>query len=955
MIIERLLIVDKVFRFPVMIYFLLSFIIQVGYPQTLDIKTKLYTIDEGLPDNSINAIQKDQDGYLWIATNNGIARFDGKNFVTFSQNTHDSFFKDNIVNDLLVDQNDIYLVSRKEGVKILDSNTLLLSDYISDGVRYFYIKDDLHVILNHQDEIFIYQNRKKVTNKYLSSYKLHKAIIHDNHLYVLTTKKGVIKLDPKTLDIIEVIPTVPIVIEGHFFESKNYGLVYASGKEIYVLNKDRFIPHPIVQVKNNITNYFETLDHCPVHIYNSKNLFEFENGIFINQRIENVENVDIKKVFFSDARSYFLATNQGLIGVTKSNHYVSHINDNPLVADDFIRIRRKIIPIDEDSFYLFGHPGLIVSQKGVLNAIPSPVYSIYDAVLIDDKIYCTADLHKLLVFDIYSMSFEEVSLGPVPEQDFFYSIEKLDNHQIVMGGIEKLVFYQTGTRETKIIPAPDLIIHAILIDGSTLWLATNKGLRKARYDAGIFRWETIPSFYNKPIRDIALDRSLNKIWLGTESDGLLIVNPDDFSFEQKKDEILKNIASITADQDGNMWVSTFNGIVVFDLKENNQYYLIRKNGLLNMEFNYKSAALLENGKMIFGGLNGYDCIDFKGLKKNINANKKIQITGLLITKSDNSQRDLFKNYFNEKKISFNTGKEDLNLLLSDLDLSNSSNDYFTYQINDSRTSHVSNNIIRISNLPYGRHQLSIFLYDEFGNLSDQKQLLITAQVPFYYRNSFYIVLAILILFFGIGISHYIRKARNTEAKVKEQIAMDLHDEVGTVLTRMLLTENSNKETDSQLNILKSGISEALFSIRTSIASLAKNKNSLENLIIDFKEFVSKELSNSTIEGKVMHPREIPDVFLKPELYRDCKLILFEALTNTIKYADANFFYIDISIDSKLRITFTDDGKLKNIQSIYNKGNGIGNIIKRTERNMGLYKFRVAEPSGLKIELIFDLK
>ncbi len=39
--------------------------------------------ENGLPDNSITAIAQTPDGYLWVGTYNGLARFDGVRFVTF--------------------------------------------------------------------------------------------------------------------------------------------------------------------------------------------------------------------------------------------------------------------------------------------------------------------------------------------------------------------------------------------------------------------------------------------------------------------------------------------------------------------------------------------------------------------------------------------------------------------------------------------------------------------------------------------------------------------------------------------------------------------------------------------------------------------------------------------------------------------------------------------------------
>lgn len=44
-----------------------------------------YTSEDGLPQNSVNAITQDRDGYIWLTTNMGLARFDGQSFVTFGK------------------------------------------------------------------------------------------------------------------------------------------------------------------------------------------------------------------------------------------------------------------------------------------------------------------------------------------------------------------------------------------------------------------------------------------------------------------------------------------------------------------------------------------------------------------------------------------------------------------------------------------------------------------------------------------------------------------------------------------------------------------------------------------------------------------------------------------------------------------------------------------------------
>jgi signal transduction histidine kinase/ligand-binding sensor domain-containing protein len=48
-----------------------------------DYQAEVWTTEHGLPQNSINWMAQTSDGYLWLATFNGLARFDGVRFVIF--------------------------------------------------------------------------------------------------------------------------------------------------------------------------------------------------------------------------------------------------------------------------------------------------------------------------------------------------------------------------------------------------------------------------------------------------------------------------------------------------------------------------------------------------------------------------------------------------------------------------------------------------------------------------------------------------------------------------------------------------------------------------------------------------------------------------------------------------------------------------------------------------------
>jgi signal transduction histidine kinase/ligand-binding sensor domain-containing protein len=64
-------------------------------PTTLFSVTSWHT-ESGLPDGTITAMSQSPDGYLWIGTPRGLARFDGMKFTTFDSKSHGGLLDDNI-------------------------------------------------------------------------------------------------------------------------------------------------------------------------------------------------------------------------------------------------------------------------------------------------------------------------------------------------------------------------------------------------------------------------------------------------------------------------------------------------------------------------------------------------------------------------------------------------------------------------------------------------------------------------------------------------------------------------------------------------------------------------------------------------------------------------------------------------------------------------------------------
>lgn len=83
---------------------------------------RTYTINEGLNSNSIYGIVQDSAGFIWLGTNNGLCRFDGKQFRQFRKNDGCAISNNNILH-LAVDRNGRIWLSLDNGVDIYDPST----------------------------------------------------------------------------------------------------------------------------------------------------------------------------------------------------------------------------------------------------------------------------------------------------------------------------------------------------------------------------------------------------------------------------------------------------------------------------------------------------------------------------------------------------------------------------------------------------------------------------------------------------------------------------------------------------------------------------------------------------------------------------------------------------------------------------------------------------------------
>ena len=101
------------------IIFFIVFVILLFTKQTYSQNFERISNKEGFNQNTVNSIEQDKYGFLWYATPNGLIRYDGYEFKTFTtQSKSDGVISSNNITYLFNDKNGILWIGTNVGVNI---------------------------------------------------------------------------------------------------------------------------------------------------------------------------------------------------------------------------------------------------------------------------------------------------------------------------------------------------------------------------------------------------------------------------------------------------------------------------------------------------------------------------------------------------------------------------------------------------------------------------------------------------------------------------------------------------------------------------------------------------------------------------------------------------------------------------------------------------------------------
>ncbi|MXN90911.1 response regulator [Flavobacterium sp. Sd200] len=269
-----------------------------------------------------------------------------------------------------------------------------------------------------------------------------------------------------------------------------------------------------------------------------------------------------------------------------------------------------------------------------------------------------------------------------------------------------------------------------------------------------------------PVRCI-LEASDDKLWIGTSEGGLLKYDRKTQTYKRytTADGLPGNtILRMLQDDTGRLWLSTYNGLCMFDVAKNILRNFSVSDGLQSNQFSYNAALSLSTGEMLFGGINGFN-IFIPGSIKDAGHTSELLLADILINNNSvqNDQRYFEKGGSALKTLRLPFDQTNLSLDFVALDYENSDKIKYAYCLAgwDEHWNYVGKSRrANYSRLTEGIYTFKVKSTNNQGKWHNAETLLTIHVLPPWYRTWWAYTLYIIAI--GGAIYTYLRYSRNKE-------------------------------------------------------------------------------------------------------------------------------------------------------------------------------------------------
>lgn len=741
---------------------LLMFIFCLTAQNMMAQRGKLFNSDNQLSSNLATQVFQDSNGFIWIATRNGLNVYDGYNFMVIRKTKEDNRgLSSNYINCITQDaqghillgtNNSLLLYNGKSfaNIPLLDSNNQPISTYVTQVYRLknndiAVVTSGYGIMVKKEDAEACYAIKGEVENLKF----IHKILEDkEGRLWIILENGKLFRADKKG-KLTKQIPGTE-TLEAQDIKQDRKGNIYLATKEngLYILKQGSTIFTKIPGIANlPIDNIYISRDQriyigCDgmgIFVYNPVTGITLDNPLF--SRKINLAKTKVTSIIEDFTGNIWVSMMQkgvlmqpqtqcdfNYMGFRLGNRNV--IGENSVTSLCVNQGNQVWVGTDKDGLYLFDLKtgsinGHFFNNTTVLALCKDQKGRTWVGTYTDGIGFIDAggSFHpfnlgfgkQIGIFDIQKDPQGNVWFATMGEGLFRLSPD---------GNIKqwKAQYGADNNLKKNSIPNDYLAKLSISKDGKRVFVATSVGL--ACYDQQKNSWTSTfggVNCLNKGcFSHCVYSDSKNRVWFGTE-DGAICYDPKKgFAHPKIYNTELglsdNSVASIIEDYKGRIWIGTTCGLNQVDTEKGtiNKYY--SDNGLQSNEFSDAAACTIWGGKMlVMGGTGGINWFDTDKVKQHP-WQAKVTISGLLVGNKPVA-RDMEsgiytitdKGVYNSDKFSLSYDDNTFTIQLSTLTYNNVEQISYAYSINDEdwRTIQPGLNELSFSHMPAGTYKFRV--------------------------------------------------------------------------------------------------------------------------------------------------------------------------------------------------------------------------------------------------------
>jgi two-component system sensor histidine kinase/response regulator len=565
----------------------------------IELRSKQMRTSDGLPNNSVRYLYQDSKGFLWLATLNGLSRYDGNSFLTFRPEIGDKVsLADNRIYDLTEDKNGfLWISTTPELFSCYDLQRACFVDYTGTGAleknySSIFVAANGDVWLRHSGNGCLRMVHQKDRQMVSTEFKTERGNLPDNRVQFVNEDAG-----------------------GRIWIGTQRGLVSVSDGQYKV--EDRLLHFTSsLAFKNDM--YFLTADG-DIYCYQTT-----------KQKLTKVGSLSAVAGKTSPTGNFLL--NDKWVILTNTGVFNYDFNTRKISVDSGLNIRNgEVICDNHGDFWIYNHTGCvtyILAKNGArkeFQLIPEDKLGYIDYeryhIVHDSRgiIWISTYGNGLFAYDTTEDKLEHF-LANINDQSHISSDFLLYVMEDRAGGIwvsseysglSRISVLNEGTsriypESRELFDRSNTIRMLTKMPDGDIWVGTRKG-GLYTFDSNLHS-KMSNQYFHSNIYAIAEDNQ-GEMWVGTRGNGLKI--GDSWYRNEVSDPASlseNNVFSLFRDRKDRMWIGTFGGGLELAEPTTDGKYKFRH--FLQQKFGLRMVRVIEeddNG-MIWVGTSEGVCI-----------------------------------------------------------------------------------------------------------------------------------------------------------------------------------------------------------------------------------------------------------------------------------------------------------------------------------------------------------